>query len=81
MKSVELRLLAGLRANLPVKDRQKGSTVVEVRDDVTLAELLELSGIDSGRTLVVLVNGRYAAPDRVCEAGDIVSVFPPVAGG
>lgn len=81
MKQVELRLLAGYRRHLPEKDRDKGKTVVEVVDGATLGDLLGLYGLDESRPLVVLVNGRHAPCGKVLEVGDMVSVFPPVAGG
>jgi molybdopterin converting factor small subunit len=30
---------------------------------------------------VVLLNGRYAEAEKELQQGDVVSVFPPVAGG
>jgi molybdopterin converting factor small subunit len=32
-------------------------------------------------SLVILVNGRDAGPDRVLQEGDVVAVFPTLAGG
>jgi sulfur-carrier protein len=81
MRRVELRLLAGYRKFLPAQDRQNGKSGLDVQDGLTLGGLLALQGIDASRPLVVLVNGRYAVSDRVLEDGDVVSVFPPVAGG
>lgn len=81
MKRVELRLLAGYRRHLPEEDRDKGATVLDVGDGATLLDVLRLFGMDGARPLVVLVNGRHAAEGKVLENGDVVSVFPPVAGG
>jgi len=78
---VELRLLAGYKRFLPEKDRQEGRSGLDVEDGLTLGGLLALHGVDANRPLVVLVNGRHALSDRVLEDGDVVSVFPPVAGG
>ncbi len=78
---VELRLLASMRRRLPEKDRDRGKTVFDMSDGTTCRDLLVKADIWGRSTLVVLVNGRYAAPDRELSGGDVVTVFPPVAGG
>jgi len=77
MIHVELRLLAAMKRLLSA-DRP---IFMDAADDATLSGFLDQAGIDRGRTLVVLVNGRYAAPDSRLRDGDVVAVFPPVAGG
>ncbi len=54
---------------------------LEVKDGITFCELAELVGLMERGTLVVLLNGRYAEPEKELRDGDIVTVFPPVAGG
>jgi molybdopterin converting factor small subunit len=78
---VELRLLAGMKRYLREEDRGRDFSRLDVADGATCAGLMELTGIDKVRTLVVLVNGRHAEPDRKLAQGDVISVFPPVAGG
>ena len=78
---VELRLLASMRRRLPEKDSAGGVSVFDLSDGATCRELLEKVNIGGCSTLVVLVNGRYAAPERELLNGDVVSVFPPIAGG
>ncbi len=78
---VELRLLASMRRLLPENDRSQGSTVFNLRDGATCKELLIRADVWGKSTLVVLVNGRYAAMERTLSHGDVISVFPPVAGG
>ncbi len=81
MVRVEFRPLAALKRLLPEGDREKGKTTLMVAPGTTADALMGLAGIDRGRALMVLVNGRYAAPGRALADGDVVSVFPPVAGG
>ena len=78
---VELRLLASMRRRLPENDRAGGASVFDLSDGATCRELLERVDVWGRSTLVVLVNGRYAAPERELLNGDVVTVFPPVAGG
>jgi molybdopterin converting factor subunit 1 len=55
-----------------------GATVQELLDRLAddYPDLAPLLG-----HVVVTVNQRYAARDRVIEAGDEVAIFPPVSGG
>jgi molybdopterin converting factor small subunit len=78
---VELRFLAGMKRYLREEDRGRGFSRFDVPDGVSCDGLMKLMGIDSSRTLVVLVNGRHAGPDKRLVEGDVVAVFPPVAGG
>lgn len=78
---VELRLLAGIKGFLGEEDRERGRSSFDVDDGETVAGLMEHAGIDKARTVVVLVNGRHAGPDRMLANGDVIAVFPPVAGG
>ena len=82
MIQVELRLLAGMKSHREGGGApNNGAVFVGVPLGATLAGFLDQAGIDQGRTLVVLVNGRYAAFESMLNDGDVVSVFPPVAGG
>ena len=58
-----------------------GSSRLDVAPGTTLAEFIEAVGIKSGGALVVLVNGRCPETGSELEEGDVVAVFPPVAGG
>lgn len=53
-------------------DLPEGSTV----DDVT-----RRLGIPGDLARVALVNGRDAAPGARLTAGDVLTIFPPLAGG
>ncbi len=78
---VELRLLASMRRCLPENDRARGKMIFDLSDGTTCRDLLVKADIWGRSTLVVLVNGRYAAPERELLNGDVITVFPPVAGG
>ena len=58
-------------------DVDVGATVEDV-----LGRIRRMPGADRlPATPLLAVNERYAALDRVLEAGDEVAVIPPVAGG
>lgn len=77
---VEVRLFATLAAYLP-PGSEGGSAFVEVPDGTTVAELAGRLGIPEDLPRVVLINDREASPDRVLHPGDVVTLFPPLAGG
>ena len=54
---------------------------LEVDARSTVSDVLEQLGVPSQEPKIVLVNGRYAEPDRVLQADDLVVFFPPLEGG
>jgi molybdopterin converting factor small subunit len=38
-------------------------------------------GIKEDEVALIIVNGRHSNVDRIMKEGDILSLFPPVAGG
>jgi molybdopterin converting factor small subunit len=82
---VQLRLFASLRDRLPGAKRGQG--VVELHEGASLLDLIEHLEIPDRQAQMVLVNGEQA-PRRaearaklVLAEDDVVSVFPPLAGG
>ena len=77
---VEVRLFATLARYLP-DDNDAGVTFVDVAEGSTVAEAARALGIPADLSRIVLVNDRDAADDRRLAAGDVVTLFPPLAGG
>lgn len=77
---VEVRLFATLARYLP-PDHHAGSAIVEVADGSTVADLAEALGIPASFSRIALVNDREADEDQPLGAGDVVTLFPPLAGG
>lgn len=75
---VEVRLYATLRKYGPP---QEGPLVMALIEGDQVARLLEILGIPPEVEKVILVNGRPAQRDSILNEGDIVVLFPPVAGG
>ena len=46
-----------------------------------MTDLLAQFDLPADESKVVLVNGRDADPEQILEDGDVVSVFPAMAGG
>ena len=81
---VTLKLYATLGQYLPPQARQNTLEVAVEEGESPLA-LLRRFGVPPESAHLVLLNGVFVAPERrqeqVLKAGDVLAVWPPVAGG
>ncbi|MGH7402604.1 MAG: MoaD/ThiS family protein, partial [Candidatus Rokuibacteriota bacterium] len=77
---VAVNLTATLRAYLPPGTRGD-SVVLDVPDGTTVNQVVHSLRIPSDLERLTVVNGRDAAPDQPLAEGDVLSLFPPLAGG
>jgi molybdopterin converting factor small subunit len=77
---VEIRLFATLASFLPPGSRD-GVGVVELEPGATVQRLIERLAIPAEISRIVLVNGQDVEDDARLQHGDVVDVFPPLAGG
>ncbi len=77
---VEIRLFANLAKLLPPGSQNKRATIT-IKQDSRVEDLLEKLKIPETITNIVMVNGEHKDKDTVLKEGDVVSVFPPIAGG
>ena len=75
---IHVQLFSILREILPPE--AKGQTVLNLEEEITLADLLDGLGIQ--RKVVVSVNGAYESDrSRQLHDGDNVKIFTAVSGG
>ena len=77
---VEVRLFATLAAFLPPQGRD-GVAELEIPDGSTILDVTHHLGIPLDLARVVLVNGHDVGTEAPLAAQDIVTIFPPLAGG
>ena len=77
---VEVRLFATLERYLP-QHQQAGAASLDVPAGSTVADLARVLGIPADLSRIVLVNDRDAGEEHPLQAGDVVTLFPPLAGG
>jgi molybdopterin converting factor small subunit len=53
----------------------------DIEDNMSVAQLSKQLGIESGLAAGAAVNGESVQLEAIVREGDIVSFFPPVAGG
>lgn len=79
MIKIEVRLFATLAAYLPGSESH--APTLELADGATMGDLVRLLGIPEDLPRVSLVNGLNAEADQALRSGDVISLFPPLAGG
>lgn len=79
---IEVRLFAGLQRYLP-ENSSKNSCRMKTNQGDSVKDVLEKLNVPSKklRGLMILVNGTHANLDYVLNEGDVLSVFPVIAGG
>ncbi len=77
---VAVHLTATLRAYLPPGARGD-SVVLDVPDGTTVDQVVHSLRIPSELERLTVVNGLDATPGQRLVEGDVLSVFPPLAGG
>jgi molybdopterin converting factor small subunit len=77
---VEVRLFATLAAFLP-PDSRDGAAELEIPEGSTVADVTRRLGIPPDLARVVLVNGRDMGTEAPLVKADVVTIFPPLAGG
>ena len=81
---VRLKLYALLSDYLP-EGAVDNEIELELQDGITPHQLIDRHGVPREMAHLILLNGVYVAPqerdESVIRDGDVVAVWPPVAGG
>ena len=77
---VEVRLFATLARYLP-KTSQTDSAFLDVSEGSTVGDVAAALGIPADLSRITLVNDAEADESRRLHTGDVVTLFPPLAGG
>jgi molybdopterin converting factor small subunit len=82
---ITFKLFATLTDYLPPAARQGNLIELDVAADAPISRIIEPFGLPPKLVHLVLVNGRYIEPaDRlthVLQEGDVLAIWPPIAGG
>ena len=77
---VKVKLFATLRDYLP-KDSDGKSCQIEIDGKTTVEQIITQLNLPIEIPKIILVNGLQGAADQTLKEGDVLSIFPPVAGG
>jgi molybdopterin converting factor small subunit len=77
---IEVKLFATLRDYLP-KDSDRFSCKMEIDENTQVKDIMKKLKIPEEMPKIILVNGVHGKQDQTLKEGDVLSIFPPVAGG
>ncbi len=77
---IEVRLFATLAGYLPDEGDGQSATR-ELADGTRVRDVVRSLRIPEDMPFLTMVNGRDAALDQTLADGDVLSLFPPLAGG
>ena len=77
---IEVKLFATLRDYLP-KGSSRFSCNVEIDGHTRVQDILSKLKIPDEIPKIILINGIHGKKEQLLKEGDILSIFPPVAGG
>jgi sulfur carrier protein ThiS len=82
---VTLKLYATLMQFLPETNRKAHAIELTVPEEATLDDVIAPFGLPKALVFLVLVNGLFIPPSERAthrfEDGDVLAIWPPVAGG
>ncbi len=77
---IEVKLFATLRDYLP-KGSDRFTCKLDIGARARVKDIISKLKIPDDIPKIILVNGVHGKNDQVLKEGDVVSIFPPVAGG
>ena len=83
--NVTLRLFASLANQLPPESRRSHRLALDVEPGTTVLDIVRSRRVPEALCAIVLVNGVWVGrgdrATRVLTDGDVLAIWPPVAGG
>jgi molybdopterin synthase sulfur carrier subunit len=77
---IEVKLFATLRDYLP-KGSSRFSCKMEIDGHTRVQDILARLQLPDEIPKIILVNGIHGKKEQILKEGDVLSIFPPVAGG
>jgi sulfur-carrier protein len=77
---IEVKLFATLRDYLPAGS-SRFSCKMKIDDHTRIEDVMSILKIPEEMPKIILVNGIHGKKEQLLRDGDVLSVFPPVAGG
>jgi sulfur carrier protein ThiS len=80
MPKLKIKVFGTLQQSFEHYDPAKGMTLT-VPDGSTVADLMEILGLEARQVGMVALNGVLVAADRALGEGDELKIFQPISGG
>ncbi|PKO62208.1 MAG: molybdopterin synthase sulfur carrier subunit [Betaproteobacteria bacterium HGW-Betaproteobacteria-18] len=82
---ITLKLFASLTDYLPVDAKYTNLVELDIAPETTIEQLVAQHRLPEKLVHLVLVNGHYIAPElramQTLKEGDVLAIWPPIAGG
>ena len=78
---IQVKLFSTLRRHVPNSDRRLEEDKWDITEGATVSQVLEMLNLPEKEATIFLINGRKAGRDQTLNEGDVLHVFPPIAGG
>ena len=82
---ITLKLYASLTEYLPPEQRAGNRIGLELPDGATVSQVIEPFKLPMKLVHLVLINGHFVPPEergsRTLVDGDVLAIWPPIAGG
>ena len=82
---ITLKLFASLTDYLPPASKYTNILDMEVAPDASISQIIAPMSLPVKMVHLVLVNGKYVEPEdrltRTLVEGDVLAIWPPIAGG
>ena len=82
---ITFKLFASLTDYLPAEARYTNVLELDIAPDATISQIIEPFGMPPKLVHLVLINGKYIEPTKrltqTLVEGDVLAIWPPIAGG
>lgn len=78
---VEVRVFAHFVDRLSPEDRREKRSYLELPEGARVLDVIARLGIPRGEVSLLMRNDERASEETVLADGDVVGIFPPIAGG
>ena len=83
--NITLKLYATLSDYLPLEARRSNQLPLQTDDGATVADVIGPLNLPQKQVHLVLINGHYVPPgarrSHALREGDVLAIWPPIAGG
>ena len=77
---IEVRLFSLLTLHVPAGTDGR-SVSLTVPEGATVAYVIDQLGVPTGLAKLIFIDGIHGRHDSVLSDGNVLSIFPPIAGG
>lgn len=78
---IEIKVFASLRHYVPASNKHLEDNKWDISERATVNQVLETLNIPDEEARICLINGRKVEKTSILNEGDLLHIFPQMAGG